>query len=65
MFVNERDVKFEMSNGIVLFEDEEEGQRLTISYCSPVYFSGSITDFQACYKKLSVILTEVFGDKYH
>lgn len=64
MWEDEYNVKFEMGNGIVLFNESEEDQTLTISFSSDPYFAGSISDFQNYYKKLVNILGEVFGTAY-
>lgn len=64
-FVEEYVVKMEMGNGIILFSEEEDDQQtLTIKFSGPVYFSGSVSDFQQYYEKLSGLLKEIF-DKTH
>ena len=64
MWEDEYNVKFEMGNGIVLFNESEEDQTLTISFSSDPYFAGSISDFQNYHKKLVTIISEVFGPAY-
>lgn len=65
LFTDTYNVTFEMGNGIILFEeDEEEGvQSLIISFSSD-YFSGRVKDYQEYYKKLVALIGEVFGSSY-
>ena len=62
MWVNERNVKFEMGDGLILYEEDEEenDQYLKISF-SQSYFSGTVTDYQHYYKNLVAMIKEVFG----
>lgn len=55
-------VKFEMGNGMILFEEDEEEheQSLLIRYTYS-YFSGTKTDYQNYYKTLVDLIKEVFG----
>jgi hypothetical protein len=64
-FVETYNVKFEMGNGIVLFDEDEEDhdQSLTIRYTGS-YFSGTIADFQNYYQSLVAMIKEVFGPNY-
>jgi hypothetical protein len=64
-FVDEYNVKFEMGNGIVLFNEDEEDhdQSLTIR-CTSSYFSGTVADYQNYYKTLVTMIKEVFGPGY-
>ena len=67
MWTNERNVKFEMGDGIIIYsEDEDEGImdqliRITFSYHS---FSGTLADYQDYYKKLVDMFLEIFGNEY-
>lgn len=63
MWTSEREVIFEMGDGIVLFEEdeEEETESLTIQYSSDPYFSGSLDEFKTFYEKLISIISEVFS----
>jgi hypothetical protein len=65
LFENEYEVKFEMGNGIVLFNEDEEdhSQSLTIRYTTS-YYSGSTADYQNYYKRLVSMIKEVFGPGY-
>lgn len=58
-------VKFEMGNGIILFDNHEDRgeQVMTISFDNS-YFSGTIPDFQNYYKSLVTMLSEILGNKY-
>lgn len=59
------DVKFEMGNGTILFDEDEDDhkQSLSIRYTYS-YYSGTTTDYQNYYKTLVVLIKEVFGDGY-
>lgn len=65
MWVNERNVKFEMGNGMIIYEEDEENndQYLKIRF-SHSYFSGTIPDYQDYYKTLVAMLKEVFGPQF-
>ncbi|HMU25721.1 MAG TPA: hypothetical protein PKD97_11715 [Ferruginibacter sp.] len=60
-FVEDYNVKFEMGNGIVLFDEDEKEQTLLIRFSTEPYFSGTANDFQDYYYKLVGLLNEVFG----
>lgn len=62
MWIEERNVKFEMGNGLILYEEDEENndQYLKIRF-SHSYFSGTLTDYQHYYKTLVAMFKEVFG----
>ncbi|MBK8495696.1 MAG: hypothetical protein IPL50_12265 [Chitinophagaceae bacterium] len=55
------DVKMEMGDGIILFEeDEDKQQTLIIRFSGPYFFSGSIADFKQYYVQLGEMLKEIF-----
>jgi len=64
MWTDVRNVKFEMGDGTILYEEDEEedniDQYLKIRF-SQSYFSGTVTDYQYYYKILVAMIKEVFG----
>lgn len=65
MWADQYNVKFEMGNGIVLFEeDEDEGEQSLLIRYNKSFFSGSVADYQNYYKTLVSIFKEVFGATY-
>ncbi|MEK7226340.1 MAG: hypothetical protein AAB221_11780 [Bacteroidota bacterium] len=63
MWTDEYDVKFDMGNGIILFDEDDGEQSLNIRYTTS-YFSGTAADFQNYYKTLTATAKEVFGKTY-
>ena len=67
MWLDQRNVKFEMGDGMVIYsEDEYDGvitQQIRIEF-STKYFTGTIKDFQDYYKKLVNLVNEIFGEAY-
>lgn len=65
MWVEERNVNFEMGDGMIIYEEDEEDndQYLKISF-SHSYFSGTIPDYQHFYKTLVAMIKEVFGPHF-
>ncbi len=65
MWTDQYNVKFEMGNGIVLFDEDkdDEEQSLLIRYTKS-FFSGSAADYQNYYKTLVNLFKEVFGSAY-
>ncbi|HYM95396.1 MAG TPA: hypothetical protein VET23_14760 [Chitinophagaceae bacterium] len=63
LWENDYNVKFEMGNGMVLFDEDDGEQSLKIRY-NKSYFSGSIADYQDYYKALVKMVREVFGAAY-
>lgn len=79
VFENERVVKFEMGDGLVIYEeyddtdfdiDEDDTkvnkdkiQELRIRY-SKAYFSGAFSEYQNYYIKLISLIKEIFGTAY-
>lgn len=64
-FTDDYNVKFDMGNGIIIFEEDEEEkeQSLLIRYTSS-YFSGTVAEYQAFYKNLVTMTREVFTPGY-
>lgn len=62
-FADSYDVKMKLGNGVILFYEDKETtkQRLTVSFTSPIYFSGAKEDFQQYYQQLSGWLKDIFG----
>ncbi|HWR32133.1 MAG TPA: hypothetical protein VN451_01300 [Chitinophagaceae bacterium] len=64
MWTDVRNVKFEMGNGLIIYEEDEEedgvDQYLKIRFTQS-YFSGTLTDYQQYYKTLVAMIKEVFG----
>lgn len=65
LWVNNRDVIFEMGDGVVSFDDYDDIEIITIKYSSEPYFSGTVDDFKNFYNKLLSIGEEVFGATYY
>lgn len=64
-WADQYNVKFEMGNGIVLFdEDKDDGEQSLLIRYTKSYFSGSAADYQNYYKTLVSMFKEVLGSAY-